>query len=84
MKPKKPMRPPNPAARALKENEFRQRIVKPKKNAVYTRKEKHKKREDPKPDFPFFVSETFLLGQIIGCVIKTQITTIGAFPGTRL
>lgn len=55
MTPKKPMRPPNPAARALKENEFRQRIVKSKKNAAYTRKEKHKKREDPKPDFPFSI-----------------------------
>lgn len=54
MKSKPKQLSPNPAAKALREAEFRQRVVKSKKHATYTRKEKHKKREDQNDDLPFF------------------------------
>lgn len=54
MKSKPSKLPSNPAAKALGEAEFRQRVVKSKKHATYTRKEKHKKREDQQDDLPFF------------------------------
>ncbi len=54
MKPKV-KRSPNPAARALQSDEFRQRIVKAKK-AVYSRKNKHKEGKPSKDGFPFFDS----------------------------
>lgn len=44
MKQKRIKRPPNMAARALGEQKFKQRVVKAKES--YSRKDKHKKRED--------------------------------------
>lgn len=55
MKSKPEKRGANPAARALREAEFRQRIVKAKKNSAYTRKEKHKKREGQSEEPSLFI-----------------------------
>lgn len=55
MKSKPEKRGANPAARALREAEFRQRIVKAKKNSAYSRKDKHKKREGQSDDPSLFV-----------------------------
>ncbi len=55
MKSKPEKRGANPAARALREAEFRQRIVKAKKNSAYSRKEKHKKREGQSDEPSLFI-----------------------------
>ena len=54
----KSARPPNPAARALQDAKFRQRIVKSKKHAVYSRKTKHKKGEDQQDDLSLYSDKT--------------------------
>ena len=58
MKKHRPARPPNPAAEALANAEFRQRVVKAKKNNRYSRKEKHKKREGTSDGLPVFICST--------------------------
>lgn len=71
MKTPRTKRPPNPAARALRNEEFRQRIVKAKK-AAYSRKEKRKKREGQQDDLPFFNGVRILLGTRAAIDIGTK------------
>ena len=58
MKNQETKKPPNMAARALRSDEFRQRVVKG--NQRYSRKDKHKKREGQQDGLPSFDSKAFV------------------------